>query len=88
MILVKTTKEGVVTEVMNSDNYVDIVNHLEYLIEELEKNRIFHIETKTFKDSLARIDALATIENGWECGFMLGDGWLHGKVSHKKPDKE
>ena len=87
MVLVKTTKDGEVTEVINSDNYVEIVNLLQTLTDELEDSGIFLIKRKFFKNSLCRVDEFATIENGWECGFMLADGWI-SNLTQIDPDKE
>ena len=74
MILIKTNRHGEVQEIMNSDDYWSIVDRLEYLTEELEAKGIFLIKTKGYGRS--RVDEFASTENGWECGFMLADGWI------------
>ena len=74
MILVKTTKDGVVSEICNTDDYWSIVKILECLTEELEAQGIFLIKTKGYGRS--RVDEFASIKNGWECGFMLAHGWV------------
>lgn len=83
MILVKTTRHGEVTELMNSDNYIEIVNKLQELTDEFEDSGIFLIKRTFNKNSLTRTDEFASIENGWEIGLTLADDWCKPTIDKR-----
>lgn len=75
MILIKVDRHGEVQEIMSSEDYWSIIDKLECITEELEASGIFLVNTKSYDRS--RVYDFASMENGWECVFILTDGWVN-----------
>jgi len=87
MILVKTDKDGEVTELRSEGTFTELSRVVKSLIKEYESNGLMLIKDKAYGIS-GRVTEFATEENGWECGIMIASGWVKLARPPKEDDDE
>ena len=87
MIIVKCDKDGSVTNIEESDDYIYLINLLNYIKEELEISGIFLISEEN-NHRFNKTYQFASVNNGWECAYIMVDSIATGVKLNQNTDDE
>jgi hypothetical protein len=85
MIIVKCDKDGSVTNIEESDDYIYLINLLNYIKEELEISGIFLI-SEDHNHRFNKTYQFASVNNGWECDYIMVDSIATGVKLNQNKD--